>query len=225
MENFENEIWKDIHDYEGKFVINNLGEVKSQNRYLPMPNGGYKLVSGKTIKQYQNKNGYCVVVLGTTHSNKKRYYVHRLVAQAFPEICGEWFEGCEIDHINTIRNDNIATNLKVVTCSENANNPLTVEHQRSAKIGKKRTENFCKKQSELHKGKKLSEITKHKISKANKKAVTQILPNGTEFSSYFSATDASQDLGINRKSINNCCLGKQKTAGGYIWRYAKEGES
>lgn len=214
------EIWKDIEGYEGLFAINNLGEVKSQNRYLPMPNGGYKLVYGKTIKQYQSKNGYCVVVLGTKHSNRKRYYVHRLVAKAFPEICGEWFEGCEVDHINTIRNENIATNLKIVTSSENANNPLTIKHQRSAKIGKKMSEDFCKKQSEIHQGKKHSDTTKHKISKANKRAVTQILPDGTELFSYFSAIDASQDLGINRKSINNCCLGKQKTAGGFKWRYA-----
>ena len=215
------EIWKDIPGYEG-LQVSNLGEIKTQNRCLPMPNGGYKTVYGRIIKQYLTKNGYSVVILGTTHTDRKRYYVHRIVAKAFPEICGEWFDGCEIDHVNTIRNDNTATNLKVVSCSENANNPLTIEHQSSAKIGKKMTEDFCKKQSEIHQGKKHSDTTKRKISKVLKKAIIQISPEGTELFCYFSAIDASQDLGINRKSINNCCLGKQKTAGGFIWKYKEK---
>lgn len=34
---------------------------------------------------------------------------------------------------------------------------------------------------------------------------------------YFNAEEAHQKTGINRKSINSCCNGKLKTAGGYIW--------
>lgn len=51
--------------------------------------------------------------------------MHRLVAKAFPEICGEWFEGCVVDHINTVKDDNRAVNLKVCTQKENCNNELT----------------------------------------------------------------------------------------------------
>ena len=32
---------------------------------------------------------------------------------------------------------------------------------------------------------------------------------------------ASVDLGLNYQAINKCALGKQKTSGGFIWRYIK----
>ena len=216
--NYINEVWKPIIGFDGLVETSNFGRVRTLDRSIHMPNGGTRIIQGRIIKQYLS-NGYCIVFLGFTHETRTSYYVHRLVARAFPEICGEWFDGCEIDHINTIKNDNVATNLKVVTPSENANNPLTVKHQREVKLGKKMSEDFRKKVSEAQKGKKRSNITKLRISKALKKPIVQILQNGTEFCCYFSATDASSDLGISRKSINNCCLGKQKTAGGFGWSY------
>ena len=36
---------------------------------------------------------------------------------------------------------------------------------------------------------------------------------------YVSATVAAKAVGSNRTSIRNCANGKQKHAGGYIWRY------
>lgn len=42
-----------------------------------------------------------------------------------------------------------------------------------------------------------------------------------KFISYFKTTgDASRSTGIYRRCILDCCSGKQKTAGGYIWRYS-----
>lgn len=46
---------------------------------------------------------------------------------SFPEICGEYFEGAEIDHINTIRTDNRPENLRWVDRSGNMANPNTKE--------------------------------------------------------------------------------------------------
>lgn len=37
-----------------------------------------------------------------------------------------------------------------------------------------------------------------------------------EFGSQF---EASRITGINNKDISNCCLGKRKTSGGFIWRF------
>lgn len=34
-----------------------------------------------------------------------------------------------------------------------------------------------------------------------------------------SATEAHRITHINRKSINNCCLGIYKSAGGFVWKY------
>jgi hypothetical protein len=36
---------------------------------------------------------------------------------------------------------------------------------------------------------------------------------------YFSMGEASEKTGIDRGSINNCCLGNRKSAGGYKWEY------
>lgn len=35
------------------------------------------------------------------------------------------------------------------------------------------------------------------------------------------AKQASKELNINYASINNCCRGKQNTAGKFIWKYGK----
>ena len=57
---------------------------------------------------------------------------HRLVYETF---VGEIPPGYELDHINTIRNDNRLENLKCVTHKENSNNHLTRKHCSEAKIG------------------------------------------------------------------------------------------
>lgn len=71
---------------------------------------------GKEIG-YVGANGYAVV--------DRLGYIHRIIWEAFK---GKIPEGYEIDHINTIRNDNRLSNLRLVTHKENCNNPLTIEH-------------------------------------------------------------------------------------------------
>lgn len=44
--------------------------------------------------------------------------VYQMVAKAFPDICGEWFEGCHVHHINHNRMDSCANNLIVLTAEE-----------------------------------------------------------------------------------------------------------
>lgn len=54
------------------------------------------------------------------------------------------------------------------------------------------------------------------------KAVVQIAPLNMEVVHvYPSATFAEAATGIWRAHISACCLGKQKTAGGYAWRFEK----
>jgi len=60
-----------------------------------------------------------------------------------------------------------------------------------------------------------------KIKEKNSKSVTQIMSN-EEMIQYLSITEASKQTGIHINSISLCCLGKQKRAGGYVWRFTKD---
>lgn len=104
--NYIYEEWKDIKGYEGLYQVSNLGRVKA----LPRNN-----ILAPTI----NNRGYLKVRL-SKQNKKATKYVHRLVAFAFPEICGEWFEGCEINHKDENKLNNIATNLEICTHSYNS---------------------------------------------------------------------------------------------------------
>lgn len=70
------EIWKDIKDYKGLYQVSNLGNIKSLNY-----NHTKKEKLLKTILQV---DGYLGVNLGK-NGIRKRYRVHRLVAETFLE--------------------------------------------------------------------------------------------------------------------------------------------
>ena len=38
MEHFENEVWKDIPSFEGKYQVSNMGRVRSLPRLAPVTN-------------------------------------------------------------------------------------------------------------------------------------------------------------------------------------------
>lgn len=111
------EKWKYVVGYEGLYEVSNLGRVRSlcfkgKKRKEPL------IMSGDDGK------GYLRVEL-CKNKKKKKFYIHRLVAEAF--ILGRKMKKGEcVDHINTIKTDNRVENLRVCTCKENSNNPLTV---------------------------------------------------------------------------------------------------
>ena len=76
--NYENEIWKDIKNYEGLYQVSNLGRVKSLERLDAL---GHRLKE-KILKPGINQYGYYQVVL-CKQSVQKHYMVHRLVFEAF----------------------------------------------------------------------------------------------------------------------------------------------
>ena len=135
MKELFKEIWRPVKGFEGLYEVSDLGNVRSLDRTITEKNTlRKKLIKGKHLKLINNSHNYYMVHF---YKNGKSYtkMVHRYVAQAFPEICGEWFEGCEVDHINTNSLDNRAVNLKVCTSKENHNNPLTRINNSNAKKG------------------------------------------------------------------------------------------
>ena len=174
MNNDLKEEWRDIKGYEGLYQISNIGRIKSCNK-LSYDN---KRIKSKILKTKINKNGYEQIFL-YKNNTKKYKSVARLVAEAFipnPE------NKPEVDHINTIRNDNRVENLRWVTKKENMNNKITLNNKSESMKGKfkginnpmygknpfeNKTEDeineIKKKIRESNIGRKQSEETKNKI--------------------------------------------------------------
>ena len=125
----EGEIWKDVVGYEGYYMVSSYGRVISLSRIVTLNDGrtgtGFKkTLNAKILKQSTDYGGYLTVSLYCRERNirNKTHKVHRLVAMAFvpnPQNLQE------IDHIDRVRNNNCATNLRWCTTKENHQNILT----------------------------------------------------------------------------------------------------
>ena len=103
----------------------------------------------KTIKKALMKKGYLTVTLHDKNGQRKRFYVHRLVFEAF---FGEIPAGYEIDHINGDRTDCTVQNLRLSTHRANCRNPESIKRYRMANArekGKYDKERLYKAQYEL----------------------------------------------------------------------------
>lgn len=102
------EIWKDIEGYEGLYQISNFGNVKS----LLFNHSSYsKLLSNRLVN-----GGYCQVVL-YKNKNRKAFYVHVLVANAFIPNPSNL---PEVNHKDGNKTNNNISNLEWVTPRENS---------------------------------------------------------------------------------------------------------
>jgi hypothetical protein len=81
------------------------------------------------------------------------------------------------------------------------------------------TASFTHKGNKYNLGKKMNTKTKEKISINNSKPVVQYDKNMNKIKEYLSITDASKKTLINISCIGSCCRNKQKTAGGFIWKF------
>ena len=108
----ENEIWKDIPEYEGLYQVSNLGRVKNLNNYHSKKE--------TFVKPYKSPRGYLKISLSKNRT-RKYFLAHRLVAFAFIEnVENKPF----INHINGIKDDNRVENLEWCTNEENKNHAL-----------------------------------------------------------------------------------------------------
>lgn len=123
-EELDNEIWRDIPDYEGHYQVSNLGRVRSLNRYINHKDHKVQYVTGRLIN-YHKVRQYFQVRL-SMNGTTKQYYIHRLVMLTFngySKLC--------VDHIDGNTENNRLSNLRYVTYKENSNNPITLRRLRS----------------------------------------------------------------------------------------------
>lgn len=125
------EIWKDIEGYEGYYQISNNGRVKSVRRRIYLGNGYTKFIEGRIRKAELSKHGYIRVLLSINGKNRK-YFTHRLVANAFLNK----IDGCDfVNHINGIKTDNRVDNLEWCTPAQNIRHAIETLNIQFGKTG------------------------------------------------------------------------------------------
>ena len=154
------------------------------------------------------KDGYRRIDIGGRHAVTARV-VYEVFVEQIPD-------GMEIDHINTVRDDNRVENLRVVTRSENLLNPLTRPRRRIACA-----KNGAKGAAAQPRAVLLSNLAKG--SKARKLPVVATCDGQSVV--YPSATDAAKALGLSQQAICHALKKRVRTCGGMVWAYCPEGGS
>jgi hypothetical protein len=94
------ELWKVINGY-SKYEISNFGRIRN--------------IKGLILKQGLNA-GYFIINILDNNGKRKKFYIHRLVADAFLDIEPN---NLQVNHKDGNKENNIITNLEWVSQSEN----------------------------------------------------------------------------------------------------------
>ena len=194
------EIWRtavyDGEPYEG-FEVSNLGRIKSLN---------YRRTGrAELMNPWEDTGGYLRVEL-SKNGETKTCKVHRLVAQTFlpnPEnkpCINHKIEGDKGKKINMVffnedgTIDKERTTIEWATYEENNN--YATRNERIAKAISKA-------------------MTNGKLSKR----VLQFTLDGEFIREWPSTREIERQLGFDNSAVGRCCLGKQKSAYGFLWKY------
>lgn len=129
--------WRCVPGYD-YLMVSETGDFKTKDRVVRYSAGNQvreRYFKGTILHPTLNSNGYRVISSSRTEG-RKQLYCHILVAMAFPDICGKWFDGCVVDHIDTVRDNDNANNLRVCTTSQNIANPLSMAKRKRDKAGR-----------------------------------------------------------------------------------------
>lgn len=228
----ENEVWKDIPNFEG-YQISNLGRVKSfrQNK-----------TDGKILKPRLNVWNYLQISLikdGKTYSKR----IHRLVMETFQPL--DDYANFEVDHIDHNKQNNTLTNLRWITKQENLKNRNTSNIGRydrekpvycyeTGTIYKSQTEaarllnidqgnigKCCKGKAKSVKGLHFIYYTQNKIDYSQneiRKKSGQIYCIELD-KTFNTVSECAIELNLTPYYITRCCKGQQLSTGGYHFKY------
>ena len=123
---------------------------------------------------------------------KKIYSLHRLVAMAF---LPNYYNYPQVNHKDENKQNNCIENLE-----------------------------WCDAKYNLHYGTARERTIKGLINNSKiSKPVLQINKDTNKIITEFpSINEVERQLGFSKSSISKCCLGKQNTCGGFIWKFKEE---
>ena len=175
--NNEIEIWKLIQGYEGLYEVSNIGRVKSFQKN----NSNKSKTDFTIINPFIQKKGYFRISL-SKNSCRKKYLIHRLVAQAFIPNPNNL---PQVNHKNNDKSNNKIENLEWMTNLDNT--------KHAWKNGFKNRD--CYPRGE-----------KHYLTKLNNEIVKEIKQNYIPYK--FGPAKLSEKYKIKKGCIKNIIYGK-----------------
>lgn len=194
------EIWKDIDwiDSVHRYQISNLGNIRRTQK-----NGEWCY-----SQPFKDEKGYMNIYLTYQPYKTHKYKIHRLIAQAFiPNPDNK----PEIDHINTIKDDNRIENLRWVTSKENSNNPISrAKHSKAMR------------EHNPFKGRHHTDSCKKINSDKHSKQLYQVTIDNIIVGIWRNMRDAAKYYGCSYSTIHKAISRNNDTAVGYRWLYADD---
>lgn len=128
------EQWKPVKGYEELYAVSDKGNVKSLERTVTYKDGRKYHYEEKILKpQLGGLKGYEYFYVTLSKNGKRKTFgVHVLVALAFPEICGEYFEGAQCNHIDEDHFRNVPENLNWLSHPDNMKHGTCQERRAKA---------------------------------------------------------------------------------------------
>jgi hypothetical protein len=125
-EDFKNEIWKDIPEFEGYYQASTMGRIRSLDRKINKKVGKEIFETtriGRIFRLRYKKNRRYLSVRLSKNGKIKGYPLHRLIAITFIENSEN---KPQVNHLNGIKSDNRVENLSWTNSSENIKHAITM---------------------------------------------------------------------------------------------------
>lgn len=151
-----------------------------------------KRIKGKIVATKTNNRGYVQTHLNIDGKCLMKL-IHRLVAETFIDNPNGYEQ---VNHKNEDKTDNSVENLEWCTNLYNRR--------------------YGKGIIAMSQNRDYKEILRNR-----NKQIEQLDLDGNRIKIWPNIATAKRELGVNDTSVSFCCRGKQKTAGGYVWKYAE----
>lgn len=244
-------MWKEVKNYEDLYLVSSDGFVKRKERKIFLPNGAVGIIKERVLKRHLGTDGYWYVSL-SKNNVQKRFAVHRIVAEAFipnplnlpivnhkDEIKTnanvenlEWCDNVYNQNYGTKIERYIKTRARAVDRYTLDGKYIDTWHGEAefTKAFGYNGQGLIRAVCNHYRGRSSAygfkwryhddESDFNKVKRGFK--VIQYSKSGDFIAEYNNAESASNQTGICYTSIRKCAKGKQKTAGGFIWKEVKK---